>query len=471
MQTLTKPQVLPAPIADTGLKNVIPDNPTGTYLASVKGGFPAITMTAKADGGVPPDGKDLNGFYNILSQFYFYTQNGGVFTFDQSVSNAIGGYPQGAVLYWKHDNVIERVESQIENNTYNFVTTPSYIDGAKWKIVTDAPLERDIGEIITSILPLSDAGLHLLDGSVLQGGGIYDDFVTYIAGLVSTYPDLFETEANWQSAVSTYGVCGKFVYDSVNNTVRLPKYSNKIYTTDTAATAPVIGNGKALGLYNGSDTKMMTQTGNGSGNLNATRGLGVGTSTTVEDAGAGDTSYNAGDDGKAIGVSTDADKSGLIASLSNITAPVEGYYYIVVATATKTEIEADIDQITVDLANKADKNLANITPTQDVKSEITSWGMPDNDSAVSVTTTVNETFTCPKDGYLYIACYGFNNSAFLAYQSSMATYRTNIYCCFVPASDSGVQTVCFPVRKNEVLTCSVSSGYSRQANFIPCIGG
>lgn len=153
MKTLTKPQVLPAPIADIGLKNVIPNNPTGTYRASVKGGFPAMTMKAKADGGVPPDGKDLNGFYNILSQFYFYTQNGGVFTFDQSVSNAIGGYPQGAVLYWKHDNVIEKVESQIENNTYNFVTTPSYIDGTKWKIVTETDLngkaDRNLSNVIS----------------------------------------------------------------------------------------------------------------------------------------------------------------------------------------------------------------------------------------------------------------------------------------------------------------------------------
>ena len=69
-----------------------------------------------------------------------------------------------------------------------------------------------IGQLVSSIVPLTDAGLHLLDGSLIQGGGIYDDFVTYIAGLVSTYPDLFETEANWQTAVNTYGVCGKFVY-------------------------------------------------------------------------------------------------------------------------------------------------------------------------------------------------------------------------------------------------------------------
>lgn len=221
--------------------------------------------------------------------------------------------------------------------------------------------KRNIGEIIESVIPLTDAGLHLLDGSLIQGGGIYDEFVQYVAGLVSDYPDCFTTEAAWQQSVTDYGVCGKFVYDSVNNTVRLPKYSDKIYTTDTAATAPVIGNGNALGLYAGNDTRMMNQTGNSSGALNATRGLGMSYSTTVETAGTSNTNYEASYDGKAVGVSPDEDKSGLIANLSNIIAPVEGYYYIVVATSVKTDIEVDIDQITVDLANKANKDLSNVT--------------------------------------------------------------------------------------------------------------
>lgn len=352
MQTLDKPQVLPAPIANTGLKNVIPDNPTGTYLASINGGFPDITMKPKADGGIPPDGKDLNGFCNLLSQFYFYTQNGGVFTFDQSVSNAIGGYPQGAVLYWKHDNVIERVESQIENNTYNFVTTPSYIDGAKWKIVTDAPLERDLGEIITSILPLSDAGLHLLDGSVLQGGGIYDGFVTHIAGLVSAYPDLFETEANWQSAVSTYGVCGKFVYDSVNNTVRLPKITGIVDgTTDLTALGDLV----EAGLPN---ITGMIPVPRGNQQPPAPSGAFSKRSATYNariGGGSGDDWGNYYD--------FNASDSNSIYGNSNTVQPqtIKVLYYIVVATATKTEIEVDIDQIATDLNGKADVDLSNCT--------------------------------------------------------------------------------------------------------------
>ena len=32
------------------------------------------------------------------------------------------------------------VQSLIENNTYNFLTTPSYIDGAKWQKISINPL-------------------------------------------------------------------------------------------------------------------------------------------------------------------------------------------------------------------------------------------------------------------------------------------------------------------------------------------
>ena len=445
MQTLTKPQVLPAPIADIGLKNVIPDNPTGTYLASVKGGFPAITMTAKADGGVPPDGKDLNGFYNILSQFYFYTQNGGVFTFDQSVSNAIGGYPQGAVLYWKHDNVIERVESQIENNTYNFVTTPSYIDGAKWKIVTDAPLERDIGEIITSILPLSDAGLHLLDGSVLQGGGIYDDFVTYIAGLVSTYPDLFETEANWQSAVSTYGVCGKFVYDSVNNTVRLPKITGIVEgTTDLTALGDLVEAGLPDHIHYLSRCADIS---------NEHVGSETGSTDTISD-------YN----GTQQKTSSLASLSNSIYGNSTTVQPqtIKVLYYIVVATATKTEIQVDIDQITVDLANKANKDLSNIT--QATKSDVTSWGMP-SDSYIDITmppAATNTTYTAPANGYisLRVRLASVNSSIVINSQADGSGMRVADF-----SVASNVQCgVVMPVKAGQTVSVYVHDYSSNTAN-------
>ena len=92
MQDLTLPQVLSGAFAYNGEKNTIPDAPTGSFLASIQEGFPPITMMPKKNGGQPPEGKDFNGILNLVSQFYFFTQNGGTYTFNQSVSDAIGGF-------------------------------------------------------------------------------------------------------------------------------------------------------------------------------------------------------------------------------------------------------------------------------------------------------------------------------------------------------------------------------------------
>ena len=44
-------------------------------------------------------------------------------------------------------------------------------------------VRNNIGEIITSTIPLEDSGVHLLDGSLIQGGGVYSAFVTYMADI------------------------------------------------------------------------------------------------------------------------------------------------------------------------------------------------------------------------------------------------------------------------------------------------
>ena len=137
MRTLTTPDVISGPFAsgENAVKNVIPNESTGTYLASMEDGFPVITMQPTSLGGTPPDGKDFNGILNKVTQFYFQFQNGYLPTFVQDVSDTIGGYPEGAVLWYTPagENKAIPLISLIENNTYNFNTTPAYIDGTHWE--------------------------------------------------------------------------------------------------------------------------------------------------------------------------------------------------------------------------------------------------------------------------------------------------------------------------------------------------
>lgn len=210
---------------------------------------------------------------------------------------------------------------------------------------------RNIGQIITSTIPLSDAGLHLLDGSLIQGSGIYADFVTYISGLVSTYPDLFETEANWQTSVTNYGVCGKFVYDSVNNTVRLPKITGFIEgTTDVTA----LGDLLQAGLPNIEGTLRFSQ----KGFPLSDAALASGALYKISESTNGYFSNQSDSVTRFSTIGFNASNSNSIYGNSSTVQPqsIKVLYYIVIATSAKTDIQVDIDEIATDLNGKADKS-------------------------------------------------------------------------------------------------------------------
>ena len=262
------------------------------------------------------------------------------------------------VFYINSDDEVEVYRSLINNNLNNPLT-----DDTAWeKVSIGGGGGRNIGEIVPSTIPLTDAGLHLLDGALLSGSGSYADFVDYIGDLYDSgdYTAIFDTEANWQTAVATYGVCGKFVYDSVNNTVRLPKYGTqaltKISNIDTTTTIPAYGNGKTLGLTNNDDNVGLGSSAWVISYYGGLYNVAAGTSTP---SGHGATSAN-----KGFGVTTEKTESGIIVDTTSLASalknyPLDCYYYIVVATTTKTAIEVDIDEIATDLNGKMDVDGSN----------------------------------------------------------------------------------------------------------------
>lgn len=146
MQDITIPQVISGPFAYNGQKNEIPDAPTGNAHASIQEGFPPITFLPEDNGGEAPYGQDFNGLGNLLSQFYFFTQNGGFYTFNQAVSEAIGGYPQNARLWYTNSRgETQLLRSTIPNNSDNFITNPEVI-GTSWvaDIVTQGYVQAQL---------------------------------------------------------------------------------------------------------------------------------------------------------------------------------------------------------------------------------------------------------------------------------------------------------------------------------------
>lgn len=253
---------------------------------------------------------------------------------------------------------------------------------------------RNIGEIVSSILPLTDAGLHLLDGAVISGNGIYGKFVTYIAGLVSSYPNLFISEADWQSSVNTYGVCGKFVYDSANNTVRLPKITGIIEgTTDTTALGDLV----EAGLPNITGTGVNTEVAWNTVRTSTTGAFQLSAVGTNNDRGV-----PSGNTCTYAWWEFDASLSNPIYGKSNTVQPqtIKAYYYICVAASVKPNIEADMDQIATDLNSRARIDLANLSNAGKIVGA--GLGMPSRTYDSLSMPASGGVVTAPADGWFWL---------------------------------------------------------------------
>ena len=86
------PPILPMPIASGGDVRGIPEQtPAGSNQLSFQSGFPAITSTPLAAGGIPPQREDLNAACKLLSQHTFFQQSGGVYPWQGEGGDGEGG--------------------------------------------------------------------------------------------------------------------------------------------------------------------------------------------------------------------------------------------------------------------------------------------------------------------------------------------------------------------------------------------
>lgn len=265
MQNQQIPQILSGTVAEYGVKNEIPTQATGTYLASVQEGFPPDTLKPIAQGGIPPAGGDLNGMFNLMSQFYFFTQNGGTYTFNQNVSNAIGGYPLGAVLwYFSPSGERTQVVSNIGNNTYNFVNNPQYIgdNTAPWSYVDTKVSNLPLGAIVAFDAPQDVIGLELLNGhTIANADTAYPEYWQFCVSCKNKainggvdYNRYNKTEADYIVEQGNKGFCAFYVIDEANKTIHLPDLqgsflqskNTNISTISNSAGLPNITGGFAI---------------------------------------------------------------------------------------------------------------------------------------------------------------------------------------------------------------------------------
>ena len=384
-------------------------NANADKIDQFAGQVPPYALTAdKLTTGAKINGVNFKGDTDIVTGAGFYYE---------TVTYAAGDL---AFIY-NQDGALELHKSLVaENIGHNPLTSTSYWE----KVELGDSGGRNVGEIITSSLPLTDAGLHLLDGTRLSGDGIYKGFVDYIAELYNIDPTAAffaqptegrTAEQNWQSTVSTYGVCGKFVYDSTNNTVRLPKITGILEgTTDVNALGDLVQAGLPSMTTNTTGNHTHTFTTSTTGGHNHNRGdmnitgnvvftevgdsdkstirssSGAFTNTEAYGGGygqiqptnenwvqrldfdasrswTGNTSWN-GDHSHTGTTTENGDHTHTVNTGVGVSSTVQPQtikvlIYIVVATSVKEDIQVDIDNIATDLNGKVDRDLSNLTST------------------------------------------------------------------------------------------------------------
>lgn len=303
------------------------------------------------------------------------------------------------------------------------------------------------GEIIISTVPVTDANVHLADGALLDGAGSYADFVDVIAALHDADPTnpIFTDETTWQSTVTTYGECGKYVYNATANTVRIPKLTTFVQATSTASELGALVEAGAPNITGGINNF----------SVDVTRSM-LG---AFEDKTTGGFSYGflSGTSESPFGMVTfDASKSNSIYGNANTIQPqaIKYYFYIVVGTISKTDIQIDIDNVLSDLNLKADKDFSNVTaPTQAFKDMSIRWGMPDYSAPVSLLGL--STYIAPSDG------------VFMAWTN--ATGWREISINGLQIARYTVDSSCtVPMRKGDILTSD--AGLYGAAYFFPFLG-
>jgi len=101
MNSSDAPSRIQVPFAQSGTRTTIPvpsQSGITAGAASYTDGFPPLTRTPPGAGGIPPDGREMNGILFALSSAAWWAQAGGAAKFDAAHAAAIGGYPAGAVL-------------------------------------------------------------------------------------------------------------------------------------------------------------------------------------------------------------------------------------------------------------------------------------------------------------------------------------------------------------------------------------
>lgn len=269
----TQPEILLKKFAEDGTRNVLPilnTDSSNKQLADLTNGFPTDTQGDPNDGKLPPERADFNALGYLTTSYDFFYQAGGTFTFSSTIATAIGGYPQGARLWYTNsDGVSMLLESTKDDNEDDFTDDDSYI-GTSWKIVSLMGIENSSIKLLDFMFrdkEINDMAWVLSDGSWLSGAtyvGAYNhliDDIGYRAVENANAPSIYVSATN--AGFSGYAVRRSALDKTVSgttyyawNTSSSDSYDKTIYLTlnvDSMALADAIDAMQGQRIYTTTD--------------------------------------------------------------------------------------------------------------------------------------------------------------------------------------------------------------------------
>lgn len=258
----------------------------------------------------------------------------------------------------------------------------------------------------------------------------------------------FTNETYWQAMVSELGACGKFVLDSENETIRLPKITK---FTEGTSDLNALGDLTEAGLPNAVGGVLQAYAGQVSF-FDGVSGVFSATRTAPVMASQAGTGPN-----RISGFRFDASRSSPIFGNSDTvqTQSISVYVYIVIANAQKTSISVDIDEVMTDVnnleSNKANKDFSNVTDS--AKVIMAKASMPSTRYIDLTVGGSDSTYTAPADGYF---CITGSPSSAQACELSLINRTANIISTAQNTIGWALR-IFIPCSKNDIVALNYSS--------------
>ena len=158
MAVFNEPTQWEHPLGNNADTSTLPDNAAATAgIASLQKLFQIINATPLEAGGIAPDREDVNALFKYLGDQIFYTQNGGIPSY-----NAAYDYIPGRVVLYTDNNLYKCIQA---NGASSTVVAPT--DSTYWSQI---PTYTDLPDPIPTGVILPFGGSTVPEGFLLCNG-------------------------------------------------------------------------------------------------------------------------------------------------------------------------------------------------------------------------------------------------------------------------------------------------------------